>query len=147
MYTRSRKTACIAIVIMLLMSEIYLNMVMTDSFFVYKSTGESNIFFQSNSVDFIFGKASLKNDSRHLDRGICTTNMLSECAGIELQSAGWNWFLSLLHIGYLFLLQGKFFQLSEIIQTYYQTLEVLVIEYMHQSDGKKRGIPLFYFST
>ena len=26
-------------------------------------------------------------------------------------------------------------------------VEVLVIEYMHQSDGKKRGIPLFYFST
>lgn len=32
MHTRREKTACLAIVIMLLLSEIYLNMVMTDSF-------------------------------------------------------------------------------------------------------------------
>lgn len=118
MHTRREKTACLAIVIMLLLSEIYLNMVMTDSFFAYKSTGASNTFFQSSSVDFIFGKILIKDDSSHINRYICTTKMLGECVGIELQSAGWNLFLCLLHIGYLFLLQGKFFQLSEIIQTF-----------------------------
>ncbi len=147
MHTRREKTACLAIVIMLLLSEIYLNMVMTDSFFAYKSTGASNTFFQSSSVDFIFGKILIKDDSSHINRYICTTKMLGECVGIELQSAGWNLFLCLLHIGYLFLLQGKFFQLSEIIQTFYRTLDALVTEYMHQSDGKKRIIPRIDFNT
>lgn len=147
MHTRRNKIACLAIVIMLLMSEIYLNMVMTDSFFACKSTGESNLFFPSNSVDFIFDKALLKNDSCHLDRYICTIQMLSECAGIKLQLAGWNLFLCLLYVGYFFLLQGKFFQLSEMIQTFYRTLDALVTEYMHQSDGKKRIIPRIDFNT
>lgn len=147
MYTRREKTACLAIVIMVLLSEIYLNVVMTDSFFAYKSTGKSNTFFQSNSVDFIFDRILIKNNSRHCNRYICTTKMLSEYAGIELQSAGWNLFVCLLHIGYLFLLQGKFFQLSEMIQTFYRTLDALVTEYMHQSDGKKRIIPRIDFNT
>ena len=131
MYTR-KKTACMAIVIMMLLSEIYLNVVMTDSFFVYNSIEKSDPFFQSNSMNFIFGRA--------FNPYICTTKMLSECAGSDLQSSGWNLFLCLLHIGYLFLLQGKFYQLSEIIQTFYRTLDALVTEYMHQSDGKKRMI-------
>lgn len=147
MHTRRKKTACLAIVIMLLLSEIYLNMVITDSFFVYKSTGKSNTFFQSNSVDFIFDRTLIKNDSGHFNRYSCTTKMLSEYTGIELQSADWNLFLCLLHIGYLFLLQGKFFQLSEMIQTFYRTLDALVTEYMHQSDGKKRIIPRIDFNT
>ncbi len=139
MHTR-KKTACMAIVIMLLLSEIYLNVVMTDSFFVYNSIEKSDPFFQSNSMNFIFGRAFIKNDSRHFNPYICTTKMLSECAGSDLQSSGWNLFLCLLHIGYLFLLQGKFYQFSEIIQTFYRTLDALVTEYMHQSDGKKRMI-------
>lgn len=147
MHTRKEKTACLAIVIMLFLSEIYLDMVMTDSFFVYSSTEKSNVFSELNVIDFVFGKTSLRNDSRPFNRYICTTKTLSECAGIELQSASWNLFLCLLHIGYLFLLQGKFILLSERIQIFYRTLDALVTEYMHQSDGKKRIIPRIDFNT
>lgn len=122
MYARREKTACLAIVIMLLLSEIYLDMVMTDSFFVYNSVEE-------------------------IDTYICATNTLRECVGIELQSAGWNLFPCLLYIGYLFLLQGKFILLSEIIQNFCRTLDAFVTEYMHQSDGKKRIIPRIDFIT
>ncbi len=138
MHTVRERTACFVIGVMLFLSEIYLDMVMTDSFFVYNSVGEVASFLKSDSSDFTFNRVCLQENCGHLNLHVCTMKILNECSGVMLSPNGWNLFHCLIYIGYFFLLQNKFYQLSEMLQTFCRTLDALVAEYMHQSDGKKR---------
>ena len=122
MYTGKYRTICIAMMIGLLLAGLYPDTIAPD-FFVCNSERGSEFSLDSARKDF--------NDS-----GLCTPDMLGEC--MELQSARQSPYLNLFCEGPAAPAQGKFLQYSETIYTFCRTLDALVMDYMHQSDGKKR---------
>ncbi|MDE7184707.1 MAG: hypothetical protein K2O40_09605 [Lachnospiraceae bacterium] len=122
-HTRTDRIICLMVTILLLLSGMYLDTAAPDDLFVYSS-------FPRMSMD---APQLDSNDAR-----VCTTEMLNECISIQLQSEGRSVFLHLICAGQLALISGKILPYPKSIQTFCHRLDALVVEYMHQSDGKKR---------
>lgn len=69
----------------------------------------------------------------------CMTEMLSECSGMEQQSIELDPLLYLLCPTHIFRFMGNSSGYLETGQSLWHTSDKLVMDYMHQSDGKKRN--------
>lgn len=103
---------------MLLLMGIYPDTAAKDAFFLCDPTGETDYI---NSMQ------------------LCGSEMLVECGNNRQQPVELHSFLSLPCLNRIFALQGKYFGQLETIQSFSQTSDGLVTDYMHQSDGKKRN--------
>lgn len=121
--TRKDRIICLMITVSVLLSGMYFDTRMPDDLFVYSSF--SLISMDASQFD--------TNNAK-----VCTTEMLNECISVQLQSEGHSVFLYLICAGQLALIQGKVLPYLESIKTFCHRLDALVMEYMHQSDGKKR---------
>lgn len=124
-HTRNHSIICLMIIISLLLSGMYFDTVTPDDFFAYSSFSIMSI--DDPSFDFYYK-----------DTKVCTTEMLNECACVQQQPEELSVFLHLLFTDQLALIQRRALQNPETIRAFCRTLDALVTEYMHQSDGKKR---------
>lgn len=69
----------------------------------------------------------------------CMTEMLNECSSMEQQSIELDPLLYLLCSNHIFLIMGKSNKCLDTAQFLWRMSDELVIDYMHQSDGKKRN--------
>lgn len=118
MHKRKYKIISFVLAVTLLLTGIYLDTAAKDAFFLCDPTGETDYI---NSMQ------------------LCGSEMFVECGGNRQQSIELHSFLSLPHLDRVFVLQGKYCSHPELIQTFSQTSDGLVTDYMHQSDGKKRN--------
>ena len=73
------------------------------------------------------------------DVAACMTEMFNECSGMAQQSIELDPLLYLLCSNHIFLFTGNSFGHLEPGQSLWHTSDELVMDYMHQSDGKKRN--------
>lgn len=126
MHKRKYKLISFILAITLFLTGIYLDTAADDAFFLCGSVGETAFCPKSFHTNI--------NNLMLFER-----ELLNECSGIEQQSIALHPFLLLLHLNRFSVLQGRSFRHSETMQSFCQTLDGLVTDYMHQSDGKKRN--------
>lgn len=114
------------LVMALFLTGIYLDTAADDAFFLCDPAGGTAFCAQPLYTDF--------NGA-----GICRQETLNEAGGVENQSAGLHPHLSLIRLDGIVPSQGKMHHFSELVQPFCQTMDGLVAEYLHQSDGKKRS--------
>lgn len=111
--------------ISLFLSGMYLDTNAGDAFFVYDSTGNTSLCARVFHADINHAK-------------MCMTELLNECSDAEIQSYSPSPLLCPLYADDLFLLQGRSVRHPETVFSFYRTLDGIVTDYIHQSDGKKR---------
>lgn len=105
---------------------------------IYLDTAAEDVFFLCDSMGETFlCPVSVGTDINKLK--ICGRETWGESSDMEQQTIEAYPVLSLPHAGRISLSQRKYFRHSESVQSLCRTLDVLVTDYLHQSDGKKRN--------
>lgn len=115
----------------------------------------SGMCFENVEMDSLFACARLKKAASYIkscnegvcNGEVCTTEMLGVCNNTEPQQLTTRYTgqkgdikvsLNLLCLEFLSLSEEKFFRSLGAIQFFYQNLDEIVTNYIHNSDGKKR---------
>lgn len=125
-HKRKYSIISLILVVVLLSTGMYLDRV-TEEFFILRECGKSSVLchrlFQTDINDI----------------AACTAVMFNECIQMEQQSIKLDLLLFLLYSGFIFLFAGKSYRYLETARFPWRVSDERVMDYMHQSDGKKRN--------
>lgn len=125
-HKRKDKVISLILVMALLLTGVYLDTAIRDVLFLRSCLGDSIIYselFQADINDVV----------------ACMIKTMNECSGMEQQLIELDPLLYLLCSNHIFSFPGKSFGCLETVQSLWRMSGELVIDYMHQSDGKKRN--------
>lgn len=125
-HKRKYRLISLILVAALLLTGAYLGQVAEETFALRGFTGDAVIrsgLFQADINDV----------------AACMTEMLDECSNVKQQSIELDPLLYLLCSNHIALFAGNSFGGLETVQSPWRMSNELVLDYMHQSDGKKRN--------
>ena len=125
-HKRKYRLISLILVIVLLLTGAYLDQVAEKTFVLHGFMEDAAICSRLFQVDFN-------------DVAACMTEMLNECSSMEQQSIELDPLLYLLCSNHMTLFAGSSFGHLETVQSLSRTSDSVVVDYMHQSDGKKRN--------
>jgi len=125
-HKRKDRVISLILVTALLLTGVYLDTAIRDMFFWHGGMGDSMIcsgLFQADMNDV----------------AACMIEMMNEYSRMEQQLIELSPLLYFLCSSHIFLFPGTSFGCLETVQFLWRMSDELVIDYMHQSDGKKRN--------
>lgn len=125
-HKRKYRFISLILMIVLLFAGMYLDRA-TEEFFILRGCGKSPVLCHSLFQTDINAVAT------------CSVEMRNECSQMEQKSVKLDSLLYLLYSGHAFLFAGKSYRYLETVRLPWQASGGRIMDYMHQSDGKKRG--------
>lgn len=126
MHKRKDRMISLILAVALFLAGMYLNAMAEETFLLRSRMGNSAICSRVFQVD-------INHDA------VCMTTTLGECSGMDRQLMELDPLLYLLCAHHIILFMGKSFGKLEKICSLSRTSDGLAVDYMHQSDGKKRN--------